>query len=84
MLFDEFSTNARANRLATPARRYRMQSRDTAYETEPGRVPTSVPIPSSTPEVLAHGADQKRGESEPYSAEEEALVEERLKNLGYL
>lgn len=65
-----------------------MQSReDTTYEMEHGRTPVSVSKPSPTQEVAFRTAGETHEEtveSEAYTAEEEALVEERLKNLGYL
>jgi arylsulfatase A-like enzyme len=43
--------------------------------------PTATPTPSSNPPPSDDG---QRREGDGYSAEEAALVEERLKNLGYL
>jgi hypothetical protein len=62
-----------------------MQSReDAVYDTERGRPPTSGSNPSPPREVPLRTADEVHKETEAYTAEEEALVEERLKNLGYL
>jgi hypothetical protein len=58
------------------------RGRNTADREEKG----GAPMDSAAAQMCraADKLDQTRGESEAYTAEEEALVEERLKNLGYL
>jgi hypothetical protein len=65
-----------------------MQPREeTTFEHEQDRIPGVIPHPGQH-EQARPGADiETQGqtlESEAYSAEEQALVEERLRNLGYL
>jgi hypothetical protein len=81
----EFSTNDRTSSLTMQVRRYTMQPREaTTYEREHGRAPASSSKASLTQEIPLRPANETHDESEAYTAEEEALVEERLKNLGYL
>lgn len=60
---------------------------DLTYQKEQGSIPIGVSHPSPGEEVPFPMGDQTHdqiAESGAYTAEEEALVEERLKNLGYL
>ena len=57
-----------------------MTSRDyTTYQQTQGSLPTGGSHPSSDEETFEQGTEKGS-----YTPEEEALVEERLKNLGYL
>jgi hypothetical protein len=84
----EFSMKDRTNHLTMQVRSYTMQSgEDTTYAMKHGRAPTGVSNPSPQLEAQFQADDEtheQAAESAAYTAEEEALVEERLKNLGYL
>ena len=70
------------------ARRFTVQSKkESTFERDQLQIPGGVSQSSELEQGLAGTGDVPQGqapESEAYSAEEQALVEERLKNLGYL
>jgi hypothetical protein len=60
---------------------------DTGYQIEHDRTPASVSDPSPNQEPpfpTARDTHEETVPSQAYTGEEEALVQERLKNLGYL
>ena len=58
----------------------------TTYQKEHGSILTgaSHPSPGEDPFLMGDETRDQVTESGAYTAQEEALVEERLKNLGYL